>query len=140
MYKIIVCLFVVLFIAGCETAPSSKMISTSAKPGLVQSQIVSRYDIVHVVAPGETLWRIGKMYEVNMEDIKRANQLVSSEQLKMGQKLLIPDAGELRPVIAVYASHKWKYIIIHHSATDEGNSLAFNEHHLKRGFGGVGLS
>lgn len=97
-----------------------------------------RHDVKHIVAPGETLWRISKMYDVSASDIVRANQLKKSSMLSMGQHLLIPKASALRSVIPLYPNSKWKFIIIHHSATDEGDSLSFNKHHIKRGFGGVG--
>jgi len=96
-----------------------------------------RHDICHVVAPGETLWRIGKMYDVTIRDIMRANNL-RTEQLNKGQRLLVPDAAPLVPVISLYASKKWQYIIIHHSATDEGSSLQFDRYHQGRGWQEIG--
>ncbi|MEW6171196.1 MAG: N-acetylmuramoyl-L-alanine amidase [Candidatus Omnitrophota bacterium] len=97
-----------------------------------------RQDVFHSVAPGETLWRISKIYDVRMEDIARANNLKRVKELEMGQCLLIPQAAPARPVISLYRSHKWKYIIVHHSATDEGSSLSLFNLHLKRGFSGLG--
>ncbi len=108
---------------GAGTAPSP------AQPGYMP-----RHDIIHVVGPGETLWRIGKMYDVNISDIVRANGLPSSPVLKMGQRLTVPRAAPLKPVIPLYPSRKWKYIIIHHSATGEDNALSLFKMHLRRGF------
>jgi len=34
----------------------------------------------------------------------------------------------------LFPSKKWKYIIIHHSATDEGSALSFDRAHNLRGF------
>jgi LysM repeat protein len=99
---------------------------------------ILRQNIFHTVAPGETIWRISKMYEVKMDDIMKANNLTNPKELEMGQRLLIPQAAPIRPVIALYRSNKWKYIIIHHSATDEGNALDFNELHRRRGWEGIG--
>jgi N-acetyl-anhydromuramyl-L-alanine amidase AmpD len=96
-----------------------------------------RQDICHIVAPGETLWRVSKMYGVTIQEIMRANNL-HSESLQKGQRLLVPNAAPLVPVIPLYASNKWKYIIIHHSATDEGNSLEFDRYHQGRGWQGIG--
>ena len=96
-----------------------------------------RHDICHVVAPGETLWRIGKMYDVNIRDIKRANSL-RTDTLEKGQRLMVPNAAPIVPVISLYASNKWKYIIIHHSATDEGDSLAFDRYHQGKGWQEIG--
>ena len=95
---------------------------------------VLRQDMIHIVAPGETLWRISKSYDVNIEDIIRANRLEKRDELIMGQRLLIPDAMPASPVITLYPSKKWEYIIIHHSATDVGNALKFHYAHKRRGY------
>jgi N-acetylmuramoyl-L-alanine amidase len=99
---------------------------------------VMRQDISHVVGPSETLWRISKMYDVRIEDIMRANNLSSREKLERGQRLMVPNAAPLRPVIALYPSSKWKYIIVHHSATDSGNANSLYDLHNRRGFDGLG--
>ncbi|NQS90438.1 N-acetylmuramoyl-L-alanine amidase [Patescibacteria group bacterium] len=95
---------------------------------------ILRKDIIHTVAPGETVWRIAKMYDIETKDIMRANTLKRPKELKMGRRLLIPDAAPLKAVIPLYPSKKWKYIIIHHSATDEGSALHFHIAHHLRGF------
>lgn len=97
-----------------------------------------RHDVLHIVGPGETLWRISKMYDVEIQDIMRENNLEKPQELEMGQQLLIPQAAPIRPVIPLYRSKQWKYIIIHHSVTDEGNALSLFNLHLKRGFSGLG--
>jgi len=95
--------------------------------------------VIHTVAPAETFWRISKMYNVPVSTIIQTNHMKSSDKLKMGQKLVIPQASPLKPVVSLYPSRKWKYIIIHHSATDKGNSLAVHKMHLKKGWDkGVG--
>ena len=96
-----------------------------------------RQDICHIVAPGETLWRISKMYDVTIREIMRTN-ILHTEILEKGQRLLVPNAAPLVPVIPLYASKKWQYIIIHHSATDEGSSLEFDQYHQGRGWQGIG--
>jgi membrane-bound lytic murein transglycosylase D len=45
--------------------------------------------VVHTVATGETLYRISKNYDVNIEDIKTLNNL-ASYSVQLGQKLKIP--------------------------------------------------
>ncbi len=44
--------------------------------------------------------------------------------------------GVLEP--EVESHHKWKYIIIHHSATEVGSAALFDRLHKKRGWDGVG--
>lgn len=74
------------------------------------------------------------MYDVAIKDITRVNHLRSAKEIEMGQQLIILNAAPLKPVVALYPSKKWKYIIIHHSATDEGNALCFHGAHHRRGF------
>lgn len=93
-----------------------------------------RCDIYHEVGPGETLWRIGKMYDVPIESITTANNITDPAQIKNGQRLLIPNAAPIKPVIHLFKTNKWKYIIIHHSATEFGNARVFDTGHQKRGF------
>ncbi|MDP2922694.1 MAG: N-acetylmuramoyl-L-alanine amidase [Candidatus Omnitrophota bacterium] len=126
-----------LLLSSCAT--------TSIKPPIIPTKEVYptlpspilRQDVFHIIAPGETLWRIGKMYDVPIKDISSANNL-KIQTLEKGQRLLIPNAAPLIPVIPLYHSKKWKYIIIHHSATDEGSSLSFDTYHQNRGWEGIG--
>lgn len=99
----------------------------------------ARMDTVHIVGPGETLWRIGKMYDVSVDDLILANHLSNPQDLRMGESLRVPNAAQMKPVITLYPSNKWTYIIIHHSGTEEGSALQFHRSHLNKGWDkGVG--
>lgn len=128
----------IMILSSCARVPIEPSVSPAQEIYPQLSGYVPRCDVHHTVAPGETFWRISKMYDVRMEDIMRANNFTRPGDLDMGQRLLIPQAAPIRPVIALYRSSKWKYIIIHHSATDEGNALDFNELHKRRGWDGIG--
>lgn len=99
---------------------------------------IARITVYHEVAPGETVWRISKMYDVEMNDIVRANTLRDATVLEKGQRLIIPNAAPIRAVIPLYPSRKWDYIIIHHSATDVGSALNFDNAHRRRRWKGLG--
>ncbi len=45
----------------------------------------------HTVMPGETLYGISRIYKLREKDLKQANRGVSSENLKPGQRLRIPE-------------------------------------------------
>ncbi|MFH0826544.1 MAG: N-acetylmuramoyl-L-alanine amidase, partial [Candidatus Omnitrophota bacterium] len=126
-----------LMLSSCVTAPV-----TAPAPGrefypLPPGPIV-RHDVFHMVAPGETLWRIGKMYDVKVADIMRVNNITQPQKLERGQRLIIPRAAPIKPVITLYPSKKWLYIIVHHSATDAGDALSLDSMHSRRGFKGLG--
>ena len=129
-----------LFVIGCCMILSSCARAPIA-PISVPTQMPSgamRQDVCHIVGPGETIWRISKMYDVQMDDIARANNLKTLTELEMGQRLTIPRAMPIKPVVSLYPSNKWKYIIVHHSASDEGNALDIYRAHRSRGWETVG--
>lgn len=97
-----------------------------------------RHGVYHSIAPGETLWRIAKMYEVDVDIIKEANNIRNVRDIDAGKRLFIPNAAPRKHVLSLYPSKKWKYIILHHSATDAGSSFQFDKAHTKRGWQGIG--
>ena len=74
------------------------------------------------------------MYDVPVETICRANRIRSTDPIYTGQKLSIPNAKTMRHVIALYPNPRWKYIIVHHTATDIGNAKLIQRSHEDRGF------
>ncbi len=78
-----------LTLAGCQTIPSS---SGPTLP-VAASQAVS--GIRHRVEAGQTLWRISKIYNVDIDEIVRLNRISESAPIEIGQVLLIP--GGLKP-------------------------------------------
>ncbi len=90
--------------------------------------------IVHEVGPMETIWRISKSYGVSPEAIYAANNLKPGEPIRNGQKLVIPNARAMHDVIPLYPNPQWKYIIVHHTATDIGNANRIDKSHGERGF------
>jgi len=127
-----------MFLTSCARAPIKPTPIVEYDVYMKEPLPVLRQDVFHVVGPGETLWRIAKMYDVTVDDVMRVNRLKDSAELKMGQRLLIEWASSIKPVVLLYSSNKWKYIIIHHSATDEGSALSFDKYHRSRGWKNIG--
>lgn len=134
--KLFLILFAGLIISGCGTTsaprvarPLGPMTSVTAAP----AYSVPR-DLYHVVGPSETIWRIAKTYDVDMDKILRANGLTDPAKVKKGQNLLIPQTRGPRPVIPLYPTKRWTHIVIHHTATDVGDAFSIDEIHHKRGF------
>lgn len=127
--------------APASSAPSPKPPAAHAPAGLPSqpAPVPSRRDMTHIVAPGETPAMISQMYDVPVESIMSVNHLKKAAALSPGRSLVIPRASAPRSIIPLFPNKKWKYVIVHHSATQRGDALAFNQYHLKRGFvGGVG--
>jgi len=128
------------WLAGCAgpTGPGyyQPYAPVTAPPVVVglQAPYQSPRDIYHQVGPSETLWRISKMYDVDMETLMRINHIPNKDMLVSGQMLLIPNTLGPRKVIPLYDKRKWSYIVIHHTATDEGNAYSIDQIHHKRGF------
>lgn len=53
--------------------------------------------IEHTVLKGETIWGLARKYKVGMRDINDANPSVDPDNLKVGQKLVIPKAASSAP-------------------------------------------
>lgn len=53
--------------------------------------------VIHVVRPGENLYRISKHYDVSVRNIAKANRIRDVTELRVGQQLRIPDSGKGPP-------------------------------------------
>ena len=53
-----------------------------------------------MVRRGQTLWRISKVYGVEIDELASANGISDTSSLKTGQVLFIPGASEVRDVPA----------------------------------------
>ena len=71
-------------IAGCATQAPAPM---APKRG-----------IYHVVKSGETLYRIGRAYDLNYVELARVNRLRDPNEIRVGQRLFIPGANRQLPV------------------------------------------
>jgi murein DD-endopeptidase MepM/ murein hydrolase activator NlpD len=48
--------------------------------------------VLHVVEPGQTLWRIARAYGVPLEELARANGIADPSRVEAGRVLLVPGA------------------------------------------------
>lgn len=81
--KNIILIFLVSLIAGCATVPPY---TGPALPPLAQGT----RGITHRVEAGQTLWKISRLYNVDIDDILRINRLSEDAVIEPGQILLIP--------------------------------------------------
>lgn len=84
--RIIYVLFFILILGGCARAP------IVSPPKEIAPFFKEKPGIFHKVAKGETLWRISKIYGVELEKIVAANRISDAERIMTGQRLFIPSA------------------------------------------------
>lgn len=97
----------------------------------------------YVVRKGDTLSAIAEKFDANLSELKKLNNLRSIHMIRAGQRLkLSPEAiglssfpRKLRWQIGhnKVQRRRWKRIIVHHSATNNGNAAIFHRAHLRRG-------
>lgn len=127
-------LLVVAFLFGCTTSEPTHIPAAAIVVPTAGVPVFIPQDMYHQVARLETLWRISKTYNVDVETIMRANGIKDPNSISVGQRLLIPKVSQVRPVIPIYNVRPWYYIVIHHSATETGNALTIDGMHYRRGF------
>lgn len=93
---------------------------------------------VHVVKKGETLTGLARKYGVSVAELARANDLTTKTKIKIGDRLSVPgkerapqlDGGLKRQFDRVAVkSGRWKNIVIHHSATNNGTVKGMDRYH-----------
>ncbi len=129
-----------MFLFGCATGPQPMAPMTQVLPQPVTAAypaaapFTHAQTIEHIVGPYETLFRISQTYGVSIDSLMRANGIADPRELKNGQKLVIPDTMGPRPVIPYFPADRWTYIVIHHTATHDGNAFSIDAMHHQRGF------
>lgn len=144
LFRLFPVLLLALLSAGCSHKeafhpyPRYRPTHGLPKPSKVIIQKVAYFDapktIHHEVGPGESLWQISRMYGVSIESICRENGLRPRQALHSGQIVLIRNVRSIRYVINFYRVRPWSYIIVHHTATDNGDATTIQWAHLARGF------
>lgn len=86
LWKIIVLLITLLAAAACF--PSTLL---PLPPKVVKG-------IYHPVGRGETLWRICKTYDVDLQEVAELNSIKDASQIKAGDSIFIPGATQRRKV------------------------------------------
>lgn len=70
--------------------PSLATAAPSREPSPVPTPQPARY---YTAAAGDTLWGISRKFGITVDQLARANGLSADSQLRIGQRLLIPQAG-----------------------------------------------
>lgn len=139
--KGIALLSLVFFLQGCSSSPKYTPVKTVKFPRASAPTTVALppsfsapRTMIHEVGPQETLWRISKMYNVDIQELMRANNITDPSMVNNGQRLTIPNTTGIVPVIPLYPTKRWTHIVIHHTATESGSARSIDTLHHKRGF------
>lgn len=83
--------------AGCAHQPPRDPAAyvPELDPAHQEPDLVS---VVHVVTPGQTLYRISRAYGVSVDEVMALNGIEDPRSVAIGQKVLIPGAAEVREV------------------------------------------
>ena len=97
---VIVYVLLSVFLAGCETTPPS------AKA--ILPPVVGMPGVYHRIEKGQTLWKISRIYNTDIDDIARINHVDDSGNIELGQVLFIPNVRKAAPTSNVnYEEFIW---------------------------------
>lgn len=72
----------------------------STRPMLELRETLKPTGVYYEVKRGDTLWRISKLYDVEVKDIVKANKLPDVTKINVGQKLFIPSVEQTEQKVA----------------------------------------
>lgn len=78
----------------------TKAVPASVQTALKDTQKYATTRANYVARSGETVWSIAKQFKVDPASLLQANGMKSPSELKLGQKLYIPDAGTAATKVA----------------------------------------
>jgi murein DD-endopeptidase MepM/ murein hydrolase activator NlpD len=78
-------------------------------PPVITPQVAPLPGVYHLVEKGQTLWRIAKTYDVDLEELARINRITDTSSIEVGQILLIPNRKTQRivPIAGLYDDFIW---------------------------------
>lgn len=120
-----------IVLCGCAGPAATGVRPIAGAPPAAVSPPAGR---TYRVMPGDTLWSISRRLGVPTHELMRANRLTDAKQLEVGRLLAVP-IPTTTARIPLYANPRWTHIVIHHSATREGNARTIgNSQRRQRGF------
>jgi LysM repeat protein len=102
-------------------------------------------ETIYIVRKNDTLTRIAAAHGLSVAELARHNRISRNAVIRVGQRLRIPSKnpppssspGLSSSVERAIASAKvrkgrWRYIVLHHSGTENGNLKGMDEYHRTR--------
>jgi lipoprotein NlpD len=85
---------ILLLLNGCATAPVSPVTGPAGTP----KPPAGIPGIYHKVKKGETLWRISKMYGIDLAELAQINRIENAASIEIDQQILIPHRTQPVPI------------------------------------------
>ena len=95
----------IFILAGCATAPHAGPLTPAYTPPKIERQKAP--GVYHRVEKGQTLWRIAKYYNVDIEKIVKANRIPDIAQVSAGQLIFIPEAQKREVPVSAAPDFIW---------------------------------
>jgi len=94
MFKLLFTIFLLVSLSGCATVPPPIEKPPAAKPEMP--------GIYHRVEKSQTLWRIAKAYNMDLEELAQLNHISNTSSIEIGQLIFIPNREAKHPLPAAY--------------------------------------
>lgn len=109
--------------------PNKKSKSTDKKD--ISSSKTSNAEM-HIVEPGESLYKIAKKYDITLEKLKELNPDVKPESIQIGDKIIVVAKKEIakpkpQPQPTVTAPTQKADVVVNTSTVNIDNNLCFDE-------------
>ncbi|MFH1457725.1 MAG: LysM peptidoglycan-binding domain-containing M23 family metallopeptidase [Candidatus Omnitrophota bacterium] len=95
-YVVLIFGFWILDFVGCASAPYVKPPVAAVPAGMT--------GVYHRVEKGQTLWRISRMYNVDLDEMARINRITDTANIEAGQQIFIPNRQKPQSFPANYFS------------------------------------
>ncbi|MFA5177668.1 MAG: peptidoglycan DD-metalloendopeptidase family protein [Candidatus Omnitrophota bacterium] len=86
-----------LFLSGCATVPYVQPAAVKAPAGLAGTY--------HRIEKGQTLWKISRIYGVDLEELAKVNRISDATAIETGRQIFIPNRFKPQPPGARYGDN-----------------------------------
>ncbi|MFA4989255.1 MAG: peptidoglycan DD-metalloendopeptidase family protein [Candidatus Omnitrophota bacterium] len=94
MKKELLIVLLSLGISGCATSPYVQPAAVRAPAGMA--------GIYHRIQKGQTLWKISRIYGVDLEELAQINRITDATAIEIGRQIFIPNRFKVQPASAKY--------------------------------------
>ena len=96
LVNLILLIICIALMPGCGAKKSPSITTAIKTPPAIKTDLPGFF---HTVKKGETLWRISRIYSVELERLTEFNKISNSCRIEVGQTIFIPDSLRLTKTI-----------------------------------------